>query len=138
MHTLHKLINVHCALQSELLHTFHATRQTQLYALCTLLSICMQTIWLLSCHTRLLHNHGPISLQKGFERTGDWQQQKLFSSPLHSANVRCSPQHQRQAHWMYPKCFRHERKWQWHLPSMLIKSEQFSIPNCCLGDFFLD
>lgn len=103
------------------------------YALCFLF-VC-RPLGFLSCHTRLLHNHGAIPLEKGLERTGN---NRSFSVHLYTVQMLDVPHTIKETYRMCPKCFRHERKWQRHLPSMLIKFEQFSILCCCLGDFFLD
>lgn len=90
------------------------------YALC-LLFVC-RPLWLLSSHTRPLHNQGAIPVKKGLERTGN--KAAPYSVPLDMLQMLDVPYTIKDRHTtacVLQSVSQQERKWQRHLPCMLIK-----------------
>lgn len=139
MHRCMVIYTVYCIYKHNYIPVFvfwlrgFTSNSEQGICLCTLFAICMQTTWLLSCHTRLLHNQEAISSEKALERTCNNSCHPVQLSTAEMSDVPHPIKDRRVA-----CALRHARKWQMHLPSMLIKFEQSSIPCCCLRDFFID
>lgn len=75
----------------------------------------MQAIWLLSCHTRLVHNHGAIPFEKEGVLKGP-ATMEVIQLTLHRVQMLDVPNTIKDrpggGSAQRTKCLRHERKWQ--------------------------
>ena len=92
----------------------------------------------ISCLTLTIIKAKSQKKERCLERN-DINRSSILSWTLHTDNVRCSPHHQNRepAHfrWSALSSYKTWGEMRRHLPSMLIKFCQFSIPCCCLRDF---